>query len=76
MIFFNNLGVMHARDGFVDDEKAGLKRHLLRLILRDEGSAWQLPGGLEGVWGDLYGGEGWEEVWPVERELFAWACSH
>lgn len=76
VVFFNNLGMMHARDGFVDDEERGFKRHLLRLILRDEGAAWELPGCLGDTWRDLYEHECWEEVFPVEKELFAFACSH
>lgn len=76
MVFFNNLGMMHARDAFVDHEAAGLKRHLLRLILRDEGAAYGLPGALGDTWRDLYEHEVWEEEFPVEKELFAFACSH
>ncbi|KAM0798785.1 hypothetical protein BDR22DRAFT_777651, partial [Usnea florida] len=46
MVFFNNLTMMHARDAFVDNEAEGLKRHLLRLILRDEEMAYEVPGQL------------------------------
>ncbi len=76
MVFFNNLGMMHARDAFVDDEPRGLKRHLLRLILRDEEMAWGLPRQLGDTWRDLYVHEVGEEEFPVEKELFAFACSH
>ena len=76
MVFFNNLGMLHARDAFVDNEAAGRKRHLLRLILRDEEAAWSLPVQLEGVWEALYRHEVQEEVFPVEKELFSFATSH
>ena len=76
MVFFNNLTMMHARDSFVDNEAAGLKRHLLRLILRDDEAAYELPAQLKDTWKDLYEHEVGEEEFPVEKELFAFACSH
>ncbi|KAL9064938.1 MAG: hypothetical protein Q9161_008570 [Pseudevernia consocians] len=76
MVFFNNLTMMHARDSFVDNEAAGLKRHLLRLILRDDEAAYELPAQLKDTWKDLYEHEVEEEDFPVEKELFAFACSH
>lgn len=76
MVFFNNLSMMHARDGFVDNEAAGLKRHLLRLILRDDGAAYELPEQLKDTWRDLYEHKVEEEEFPVKKELFAFACSH
>lgn len=76
MVFFNNLSMMHARDAFVDDVAAGLKRHLLRLILRDDEAAYELPEQLKDTWKDLYEHGVEEEEFPVQRELFAFACSH
>lgn len=76
MVFFNNLTMMHARDAFVDNEAEGLKRHLLRLILRDEEMAYEVPGQLRETWRMLYDHKVSEEVFPVEEELFTWACSH
>lgn len=76
MVFFNNLTMLHARDAFVDNEAEGLKRHLLRLILRDEEMAYEVPGQLKETWRMLYDHKVSEEVFPVEEELFSWACSH
>lgn len=76
MVFFNNLSMMHARDAFVDDNAAGLKRHLLRLILRDDEAAYELPEQLKDTWKDLFEHEVEEEEFPVQKELFAFACSH
>ena len=76
MVFFNNMCMMHARDAFVDNEAAGLKRHLIRLILRDDEAAYELPEQLKDTWRDLYEHEVEEEEFPVEKELFAFACSH
>ena len=68
--------MMHARDAFVDNEAAGLKRHLLRLLLRDEEAAYELPQQLRETWRALYEHKVGEEVFPVEEELFTFACSH
>ncbi|CAF9928420.1 MAG: hypothetical protein ALECFALPRED_004054 [Alectoria fallacina] len=76
MVFFNNLSMMHARDAFVDNEAAGLKRHLLRLIIRNDEAAYELPEQLRDTWRDLYEHEVEEEEFPVQKELFAFACSH
>ncbi|KAG2022353.1 taurine catabolism dioxygenase TauD [Coprinopsis cinerea AmutBmut pab1-1] len=46
--YINNLAVFHARDGFTDDETQ--KRHLLRLWLRNEELAWELPEELKPLW--------------------------
>ncbi|KAL2038865.1 hypothetical protein N7G274_008387 [Stereocaulon virgatum] len=76
MIFFNNLTMMHARDGFVDNGAEGMKRHLLRLILRNEEAAYELPPQLAETWEALYEHNVEEEKFPVKKELFTWACSH
>ena len=76
MVFFNNLGMMHARDAFVDNEEAGRKRHLLRLILRDEERAYETPKELRETWKALYEHCVEEEVFPVKEELFSFATSH
>ena len=76
MVFFNNLSMMHAREAFVDDDARGLKRHLIRLILRDDEAAYELPKQLKDTWRDLYEHDFEEEEFPVEKELFAFACSH
>ena len=38
MQFWNNLVLLHAREGFKDDPEKGKKRHLLRLWLRKDDS--------------------------------------
>lgn len=68
--------MLHARDAFVDNEAEGHKRHLLRLVLRDEEKAYKLPKQLEDTWKALYEHEVEEEVFPVKKELFTFACSH
>ena len=76
MIFFNNLSMLHARDSFIDDTTVGRKRHLLRLILRNEEMAYELPKQLEQTWAELYDHPVEEEIFPVKSKLFTFACSH
>ena len=76
MIFFDNLSTLHARDAFVDNRTNGNQRHLLRLILKNEHTAHQLPPQLAETWKMLYEHEAEEEVLPVKQELFSFATSH
>ncbi|KAI1326690.1 Clavaminate synthase-like protein [Xylariaceae sp. FL0255] len=45
LTFVNNLGLLHAREGFVDSEQH--KRYLVRLWLKNSEMAWSLPAPLE-----------------------------
>lgn len=76
LLFFNNLGMLHARDAFVDNVEVGQKRHLLRILLRNESRAWGLPGALEETWLSLYDHPTEQEAFPLKEELFTWAMSH
>ena len=76
MIFFNNMSMLHARDAFVDNTAEGCKRHLLRLILRDDGMAFALPPQLARLWKTLYEHDVKDEYMPVKSELFSFAMSH
>jgi hypothetical protein len=76
MIFFNNMGMLHGRDAYVDNELLGHRRHLLRLVLRDEQAAWDLPKELRELWESLFDHDPEEEVFPVEKERFTFATSH
>ncbi|KAL4780651.1 hypothetical protein BJX76DRAFT_360635 [Aspergillus varians] len=63
----NNLALFHARRGFVDDDVR--KRHLLRLWLRNEEMAWEIPAVLVGQAREVYGREGLdaEPKWDVNQ---------
>lgn len=76
LLFFNSLGMLHSRDAFVDDVELGRKRHLLRILLRNESLAWELPAALKETWLDVYDHPGDEEAFPLEEELFKWATTH
>ena len=76
MVFFNNLGMLHARDRFIDNEATRRKRHLLRLIVRNEEVAYELPQQLKEVWRTLYEHDVEDEILPVQKTLFTRAASH
>jgi hypothetical protein len=66
MLFWNNMSIVHARQGFVDGGPANQKRHLLRLWLRDEELAWDTPLVLKPAWETAYGSDDiQEERWPL-----------
>lgn len=76
MIFFDNLSMLHARDAFTDNATEGNKRHLLRLILKNDSPAHRLPAQLAETWKELYEHDVEEELLPVKKELFSYAASH
>jgi hypothetical protein len=70
MLLFNNFAMFHARSGFADDEEKGLKRHMLRLWLRNEQRMWKTPRELERISWECYGEHKWRKelrVWDIER---------
>ena len=67
MLFFNNLGMMHSRDAFVDDEASGSKRHMLHLVIRDQELAWKPPAQLVKQHGIIYDHDSGDEVFEVRK---------
>ena len=59
ILFRNNLGLLHARDDYVDDALVGKVRHLIGMLYKDIGMAWPQPAGLRvaalfsGPWDDF-----------------------
>jgi len=80
IIFFNNLRMMHARDGFVDgdEEENTTKRYLLRLILKDgrNDEKWELPPEMQPTWKEIYDHEDEKEIVPIHEELFSYKAGH
>ncbi|KAK3325010.1 hypothetical protein B0H66DRAFT_587859 [Apodospora peruviana] len=77
MLFFNNLRMMHARDGYVDGCEAEntTRRYLLRLIMRGDG--WEeVPEPLRETWRELFEHNDAEEKVPVKEGLFSFKASH
>jgi hypothetical protein len=62
--FINNLAVLHSREAYKDDETH--KRHLVRLWLRNEELAWELPAPLKLAWARVFDDEERGERWDVE----------
>lgn len=80
IFFFNNMRMMHARDGFIDGNEAEntTKRYLVRLILKDErnSSEWEVPPEMETTWKELYDHQDEYEVFSIHEELFSYKASH
>ena len=64
VMFWNNLGLLHCRNGFTDS--AEHKRHLVRLWLHSEDNAWPIPQELRGAWQDSYIHAGRQQHWPIQ----------
>jgi Taurine catabolism dioxygenase TauD, TfdA family len=67
IIFLNNIAIIHGRDAFSEEEEF-LKRHFLKMLLRDPAQNWPVPESAEEEWMKLYGpnyadgtrSEGWD----------------
>jgi len=66
LLFWNNLALMHSRNGFTDSSDR--KRHLLRLWLRNDATEkkWEIPKQLQASWQDAFDLGGRAQLWPVE----------
>ena len=53
MLFVNDMALFHAREGF-DDGGIPMKRHLVKMYLRDPEQGWNIPPSLEKQWGTIY----------------------
>jgi hypothetical protein len=73
---FNNLGMVHARDSFVDDESSGQKRHLLRIVAKDGTKAWTVSEPLDEIRRALYAPEARDEKFDIFRNPFMFSAGH
>jgi hypothetical protein len=64
--FLNNLSILHAREEFQQSEGGDNRRHLLRLVQKDDELAWELSGELKDVTDRMYDHE-------PESEEFIWS---
>lgn len=79
--FINNLCLMHARREFDLDEKSGVplasKRHLVKLMLRDEELSWVLPSSWDWCRERIYGSNdeegGRSERWELSPDKMVMA---
>ncbi|KAK4156181.1 hypothetical protein C8A00DRAFT_12884 [Chaetomidium leptoderma] len=72
VLFFNNRRVLHGRESFSDGSRlGGLKRHVLRLWLRDEERAGMPPAPMAAVWERTFAKHDHrehDEGWPLEPD--------
>lgn len=69
LTFINNFSLVHSREAFYDDDKEVRKcRYMVRLWLKNEELAWELPRQLELGNRLVYDDEEVEEFWNVAPE--------
>lgn len=64
MLFWNNLGLLHARNGFTDSPSH--RRHLMRIWLHNDKLGWAIPQQLRQAWNEAFEGDGRQQSWPLE----------
>jgi hypothetical protein len=66
LLFWNNLALLHSRNGFTDSPDR--RRHLLRLWLRNDATekSWPIPEELQSSWKDAFNHAGRPQLWPIE----------
>ena len=72
--YIHNLSILHAREAFetVDSDKT--RRHLLRLILKDDELAWKVPPSLAPLVDDMYEHRAEDEIFPWSAEPLAYVA--
>ncbi|KAK0732060.1 hypothetical protein B0H67DRAFT_93173 [Lasiosphaeris hirsuta] len=67
--FVNNMGLMHRRNPYQDDEEMGLdqRRHLLRLWLHNPESCWAMPAPLRLAWERIFRDPERDGRWDLVR---------
>ncbi|KAH6641210.1 hypothetical protein F5144DRAFT_642115 [Chaetomium tenue] len=73
--FFNNLALLHARSPFVDGEDGQVRRHLTRLIFRDEAEGWSIPEHMKADWAKYYEHDSSAETFREEPCRWAWSLN-
>ncbi|KAI0420825.1 Clavaminate synthase-like protein [Xylaria grammica] len=66
--FVNNLSILHAREEFKRAEGADARRHLLRLVQRDDELGWELPREMGGAMDKMFAHEPEDEMFPWSPE--------
>lgn len=66
--FLNNLSILHAREEFRRAEGDNTRRHLLRLVLRDDELGWKLPPAMREAMDKMFnhGPEDEKFIWSPE----------
>ena len=67
--FFNNIGLLHGRQGFSDRETDESRRHVMRLWLRNKKLQWSLPPPLRLAWARVFDDKDRQAHWDPEPYL-------
>ena len=60
MLFWNNLGLLHARNGFTDSYSH--RRHLVRIWLHNDRLGWAIPSRIRRPWSEAFEGDGRQQL--------------
>lgn len=63
--FINNLAILHRRQGFENGQSPHERRHLVRMRLRDDELAWDIPSDLDKEWTKAFNPER-IKIWHLE----------
>ena len=64
MLFWNNLALLHARNGFTDSPEH--RRHLVRIWLHNDNLGWSIPQSIRGTWNEAFDDQKGRQQWPLE----------
>ena len=64
MLFWNNLGLLHARNEFTDSPSQ--RRHFMRIWLHNDELGWAIPQAIHAPWSDAFEQENGHQSWPLE----------
>ena len=66
--YSNNLSMLHAREEFTRAADDNRRRHLLRIVLKDEEYGWDMPEALKAVMNSMFEHDADEEKFPWSPE--------
>jgi hypothetical protein len=64
VLFWNNLGLLHARNGFTDSSSN--RRHLVRIWLHNDKLGWAIPQRIRQTWKEAFEHADQQLRWPLE----------
>jgi hypothetical protein len=66
--YIHNLSILHAREAFETLGSGKTRRHLLRVILKDDELAWKMPPSLEAAVDGMFDHKAEDEIFPWSAE--------
>ena len=64
LVFWNNLSLLHARNGFTDS--VNHRRHLVRIWLHNDQLGWAIPEAISETWSEAFQHNDRQQLWPLE----------